>query len=462
MILSKKLLRTGRCDPNSNIQLPTSNIRFLREGESFSLQNVSAYYAGIIFIATYIMIIWEKIHRTAVALAGAMLVLLTGIISEEAAIHAIEFNTIGLLIGMMVIVSITRRTGIFEFVAIWIAKRAKARPARIMLGLSVFTGLASAFLDNVTTVLLVVPVTIEIVSLLGLNPVPFLIAEIIASNIGGTATLIGDPPNIMIGGFTGLSFLAFLVNLGPVALVIFLLTSTLLWMVYRRELNVEERNKQDLMELDESEMIKDKSLLKKSLFVLAITVLGFIMHGALGLESSTVALSGAVLLLILSRAEPERVLEGVEWHVIFFFVGLFIIVGALVEVGLIEAIARGGLALTGGELVSTGLVVLWLSAIASAFVDNIPFVATMIPLIDELGRLANVENLNPWWWSLALGGCLGGNGSLVGAAANVIVAGMAERRGVPITFAGFLRIGFPVMILSVLVAMIYLLLFYLR
>jgi len=427
-----------------------------------SLENVSAYYAGFIFIATYIMIIWEKVHRTVVALAGAVLVLLTGILSEEAAIRAIEFNTIGLLIGMMMIVSITRRTGVFEFIGVWTAKQARAEPARILLGLSLFTAAASAFLDNVTTVLLVVPVTIEIVSLLRLNPVPFLIAEIIASNIGGTATLIGDPPNIMIGGFTGLSFTAFLGNLAPIALLILVITLGFLWLVYRRQLNIDDKNKRDLMELNETAMIKDKPLLNKSLLVLGLVILGFTLHGALGLESSTIALAGAVLLLLLARAEPEHVLEGVEWHVIFFFVGLFIIVGALVEVGIIETIARAGLTLTGGEMLATGLLILWLSAIASAFVDNIPFVATMIPLIDELGRLANVTNMNPWWWSLALGGCLGGNGSLVGAAANVIVAGMAERRGVPISFMAFLKIGFPIMILSVFIAMIYLVIFYLR
>lgn len=421
------------------------------------MESISDYYAGFIFVATYIMIVWEKIHRTVVALAGAMLVLLAGIIPEEAAVHAIEFNTIGLLIGMMLIVGITRRTGVFEYVAVWIARQAQARPVRIMLGLSVFTALASALLDNVTTVLLVVPVTIEIVSVLKLNPVPFLIVEIICSNIGGTATLIGDPPNIMIGGYTGLSFLAFLLNLGPIALFIFILTVGILLLIYRRQLNVDEKDRQRLMEMDETEIIKDLPLLKKSLLVLGLTILGFILHGALGLESSTIALSGAVLLLILSRSEPEHVLEGVEWHVIFFFVGLFIIVGSLEEAGIIESIARAGLALTGGELVSTGLVILWLSAVASAFVDNIPFVAAMIPLVDELGRLANVQDLNPWWWSLALGGCLGGNGSLVGAAANVIVAGMAERRGVAISFVEFLKVGFPVMILTVFVAMVYLL-----
>lgn len=426
------------------------------------MQNVSALYAGIIFIITYALIVWEKIHRTAVALAGAMLVILAGIISEEAAVRAIEFNTIGLLVGMMIIVSITRRTGVFEYLAVRTAKLAGARPARIMVGLCVLTAAASAFLDNVTTVLLVVPVTIEIVSILRLNPVPFLIAEIISSNVGGTATLIGDPPNIMIGGYTGLSFLAFLVNLAPVAVFIFIITTGTLWFIYRPHFKVNEENRKDLMEINEEEVIKDRPLLKKSLFVLALTIAGFTLHGALGLESATMALSGAVLLLVLSKAEPEHVLEGVEWHVIFFFIGLFILVGALEEVGLIEAVARAGLALTGGEMVATGLLVLWLSAIASTFVDNIPFVATMIPLIDEMGRLGNIQNLNPWWWSLALGGCLGGNGSLVGAAANVIVAGMAERRKIPLGFADFFKVGFPLMILSVFIAMIYLLLFYLR
>ncbi|MCF8011271.1 MAG: ArsB/NhaD family transporter [Clostridiales bacterium] len=420
----------------------------------------TAIFVGIVFVLTYIMIVWEKVHRTVVALVGAMLLVLTGIISQERAVHAIEFNTIGLLIGMMIIVSITRRTGLFEFLAVWTAKVAQARPGRIMMGLALLTAVASALLDNVTTVLLVVPVTIEIVSILRVNPVPFLIVEIIASNIGGTATLIGDPPNIMIGGYTGLSFISFIVNLAPVAIIIFIVTMAILWFLYKSSLDVEEKNRRDLLELNEFDTIDDTVLLKKCLFVLGLTILGFVLHGYLGLESASIALGGAALLLLISGAQPEGILEGVEWQVIFFFVGLFILVGALEEVGIIKMIAKSGMELTGGEMVSTGLLILWLSAVASAFVDNIPFVATMIPLVDEMGTLANVQNINPWWWALALGGCLGGNGSLVGAAANVVAVGLAERRNVQLTFLGFLKVGFPIMLLSVFIAMLYLLLFY--
>lgn len=426
------------------------------------MEALPAVYASLIFIASYVLIIWEKIHRTAVALLGAVLILLSGILSQERAIAAIEFNTIGLLIGMMIIVGITRRTGVFEYIAIRAAKWAKAEPLRIMIVLSVITAIASALLDNVTTVLLIVPVTISILNKLKMNPVPFLITEIIASNIGGTATLIGDPPNIMIGGYTGLSFLAFLFNLGPIALLTFIVTIFILKAIYRKQLVVAPELKENLMSIDETKEIRDRKLLQKSLTVLALTMVGFVLHEFLHLESATVALAGAAILLVISKQNPEHILETVEWSVIFFFVGLFILVGGLVEVGIIESIARAGLALTGGALLPTGMLILWLSAIASSFVDNIPFVATMIPLIQEMGRLGNISDLTPLWWSLALGGCLGGNGSLVGAAANVIVAGMAERKGFPISFMEFLKIGFPIMLFSIVLASIYLIAFYLR
>jgi len=418
-------------------------------------------FTGGLFLLTYAMIIAEKIHRTVVALAGALIVILAGVISQERAIEAIDFNTIGLLIGMMIIVGITRHTGVFEYMAVMAARKSKGEPLTIMLSLSVITAVASALLDNVTTVLLVVPVTFAIAEKLQVNVMPMLIAEVVASNIGGTSTLIGDPPNIMIGSATGLGFMDFVINLTPVIVVVLMATLVWLKVLYRKELITTPDLKAEIMDMDPDKQIKDRPLLKKCLIVIGLTILGFVLHQYLHLESATVALGGATLLLLLTREEPEHALHSVEWPVIFFFAGLFMIVGALEEVGIIEAVAQKSLELTGGEIRSTGLLILWLSAIASAFVDNIPFVATMIPLIQDMGRLGGITDLNPLWWSLSLGACLGGNGTLIGASANVVVAGMAEKRGVHITFIHFTKIAFPMMIMSIIISTGYLLLFYL-
>lgn len=419
-------------------------------------------FTGGIFLLTYAMIIAEKIHRTVVALAGAVIVILAGIISQHKAIEAIDFNTIGLLVGMMVIVGITRHTGVFEYMAVVAAKVSKGEPVAIMISLSTITAITSALLDNVTTVLLIVPVTFAIAKELKINVMPFLIAEVVASNIGGTSTLIGDPPNIMIGSATGLGFMDFVIALTPVIIVIHILTMIWLKFLYQKQLVTKDELKQKIMSMDAKAEIKDPALLKKCLFVIGVTVLGFVLHQYLHLESATVALSGAALLLLITRDEPEHALAAVEWPVIFFFVGLFIVVGALEEVGIIEAIAKKSLALTGGAILPTGLLILWLSAIASAFVDNIPFVATMIPLIQDMGRLGGIADLNPLWWSLSLGACLGGNGTLIGASANVVVAGMAEKRGVIITFISFTKVAFPMMLMSIVICTGYLLLFFLR
>jgi Na+/H+ antiporter NhaD/arsenite permease-like protein len=425
-------------------------------------QQAQVIFTGGLFILTYAMIMTEKIHRTVVALAGAVIVILAGILTQEKAVHHIDFNTIGLLIGMMVIVGITRHTGVFEYMAVVAARLSKGEPVAIMISLSTITAVTSALLDNVTTVLLIVPVTFAIAKELKINVMPFLIAEVVASNIGGTATLIGDPPNIMIGSATGLGFMDFVINLTPVIIPIHIATMIWLKFLYQKQLITHDDLKKNIMNMDANAEIKDAKLLKKCLFVIGLTVLGFGLHQYLHLESATVALAGAALLLLITRDEPDHALAAVEWPVIFFFAGLFIIVGALQEVGIIEAIAKKSLELTGGAMVPTGLLILWLSAIASAFVDNIPFVATMIPLIQDMGRLGGITDLNPLWWSLSLGACLGGNGTLIGASANVVVAGMAEKRGVLMTFLGFTKVAFPMMLMSIVISMVYLLLFYLK
>jgi len=416
--------------------------------------------ATAVFLLTYAIIVSEKIHRTIVAFAGAALVVILGIMKPEKAVEAIDFNTIGLLVGMMLIVGITRQTGVFEYLAVKAAKSSKGEPLKILAALSLITAVLSALLDNVTTVLLIVPVTFAIAGQLKISPLPFLITEIIASNIGGTATLIGDPPNIMIGSATGLGFMDFVFNLTPVVVVIYVLTIFIIQIIYRKQMVTKPEMQKNIMTLNEQDEIKDHALLRKCLFVLCLTVLGFILHQYVHLESSVIALSGASLLLLIAREDPEHVLQAVEWPVIFFFIGLFVLVGGLEEVGVIEAVAKWALEMTGGNMIPTAMLILWLSAIASAFVDNIPFVATMIPLIQDMGRLGGLSDLNFLWWSLSLGACLGGNGTVIGASANVVVIGMAEKRGTHISFIGFMKVAFPLMLMSIVVSTAYLLFWY--
>jgi len=423
--------------------------------------NSQVMFAVVVFLCTYFLIILDKIHRAVVALLGASVILLFHVIEQERAVEAVDFNTLGLLIGMMVIIGITRRTGLFEYLAILSAKLSKGEPIRIMISLATVTAFVSAFLDNVTTVLLIVPVTFAIAGKLKLNPIPFLLAEVIASNIGGTATLIGDPPNIMIGSATGLGFMDFVKALTPVIIVVHIANMIWLKFLYQKQMKTTPELQQNILSMDEKAEIKDLVLLKKCVFVICLTILGFITHQALHLEGATIALAGATLLLLITLDDPEPALASVEWTAIFFFVGLFIVVGALEEVGVIEYVARQSLALTGGEMVPTGLLILWLSAIASAFVDNIPFVATMIPLIRDMGQIGGITDLNPLWWCLSLGACLGGNGTLIGASANVVVASLAEKRGVIITFIHFTKVAFPMMLMSVAICTVYLLIRYL-
>lgn len=420
--------------------------------------------AVVIFVAAYALIISEKVHRTIVGIVGAMLMILCGILSQEVAIHHIDFNTLGLLIGMMTIVNITAETGLFNFLAIWAAQRVKANPMKLLLALALLTAVCSALLDNVTTVLLTVPVTFSITSQLKVDVKPFLIAQILASNIGGTATLVGDPPNIMIGSAVGLSFMDFIIHLTLPAIIIFFVTVFLLEMIYGKSLHTTPELQEQVMKLNAAKQISNKPLMKKCLVVLALTMSLFVAHSALGLESATAALSGAGLLLLITFTRDEemiaKVLSKVEWTAIFFFAGLFILVGGLVETGVIKWLAEEGIKITHGSVEGTAILILWMSALASAFVDNIPFVATMIPLIKDMGAMG-LSNLEPMWWSLALGACLGGNGTLIGASANVVVASMAAQHGRQISFIGFMKIAFPLMILSIIISTAYVYLRYL-
>lgn len=424
----------------------------------------STAVAVVIFVVAYALIISEKVHRTIVGIFGAMLMILCGIISQETAISHIDFNTLGLLMGMMIIVNITSETGLFNFLAIWAAKKVKARPIALLVALSALTMVCSALLDNVTTVLLTVPITFSITAQLKVDVKPYLISQILASNIGGTATLIGDPPNIMIGSAVGLNFMDFVANLTGIAIIIFLVVEALLIVIYGKELKTQPELQQKVMRLNEKSQIADKALLKKCLAVIAITISLFVLHGALGLETATAALTGAGLLLLITYTRNEamiaKVLSKVEWLAIFFFAGLFVLVGALVETGVIKMLAAEAIKLTNGNVNATAMLILWMSAVASAFIDNIPFVATLIPLIQDMGQMG-LSNLDPMWWSLALGACLGGNGTLIGASANVVVASMAAQRGRQISFIGFMKIAFPIMILTIAISSVYVWLRYL-
>lgn len=425
----------------------------------------TAWLAVAIFVGAYALIVSEKIHRTIVALAGAILMILLGILSQEQAISHIDFNTLGLLIGMMIMVAITSETGLFNYLSIWAAKKTRGEPIYLLVVMALLTAFCSAFLDNVTTVLLTVPVTFSITEKLGVSPKPFLIAQILASNIGGAATLIGDPPNIMIGSANkDLTFFSFMSNLSGICFLILLVTLAIIVLIYHRKLKTTNELKEKVTNLVLNTQITRPKLLKKCLITLSLTILLFLFHGQLHVETGTAALAGATLLLAITMPEKSELLAKIfgkiEWLAIFFFAGLFVLVGALVETGVIELLARQAMDVTQGDLTKASMVILWMSAIASAFIDNIPLVATLIPLIQDMGTMG-MTNLEPLWWALSLGACLGGNGTLVGASANVVVAGMAVRHGYKISFVRYLLIAFPLMLLSIAIASIYLYLRYL-
>jgi Na+/H+ antiporter NhaD/arsenite permease-like protein len=408
--------------------------------------------AGVIFLAIYALIVTERIHRTLAALLGASLMILLKVVDQHEAFESVDFNVIFLLAGMMIIANITAKTGIFQWIAVEAVRRAKGRPYPILVLTSVATALVSAFLDNVTTVVLLTPVIFFIAQRLETSPVPFLISQVLASNIGGTATLIGDPPNIIIGSQMGKDFNDFLVNLAPVAAAALAIYLVLARWLFAADLKAAQNvlDADDIQRLvDEERRIADPRLMRISAVVLGFTILGFVLSRVLGLEGATIALTGAVVLMIAAREDVHEVLKTVEWPTLFFFVGLFIVVGGVVKTGIISDLAHAVLAFTGGRTDIAALVVLWMSAIVSAVVDNIPYTITMVPLIQELGQTMNIE---PLIWALALGACFGGNATVVGASANVVVASMSEARGYPITFISYLRYGVPATLATMVVA----------
>jgi Na+/H+ antiporter NhaD/arsenite permease-like protein len=436
--------------------------------------------AILIFGIAYLLIVTERIHKTIVALFGAALMITFGVLSQEEAFHSheygVDYNVVFLLIGMMVIINITRETGLFEVLAIWSAKRANARPFPMLVLLCIITAVLSALLDNVTTVLLMAPVTLEITRRLDLQPVPFLVTQAMASNIGGTATLVGDPPNIMIASKADLGYLDFLAMLAPIALLVLAVFLASLWLVFGRSMRVAPHLQEGMLTLKALDAVRDPALLKQSIWLLVFINVAFCFHGLLRLEPATIALLGASLFMYLGhRRKKQRnedageleYLTDVEWKTIFFFIGLFILVGGLVKVGAIAALADQLVHLTQGNLAATTFLVLWGSAVLSAIVDNIPYVAAMNPLIVDLARslhpdvsdytsLVHMPDIIPLWWALALGACLGGNGTLIGATANVVVVDIARRAGYTISFVRFLALGLPVMFGSILLSHLYL------
>jgi len=420
---------------------------------------MDVWVAGAIFVVAYALIAVERFDRTLVALLAALLVIVLGVIDQHEAFAAIDLNVVFLLAGMMVIAGILARTGLFDWLAVRSVRLAKGRPMRLLLILATVTAVLSAFLDNVTTVVLIVPVTLAITRRLGVTPVPYLISQVLASNIGGTATLIGDPPNILIGSAAGLDFTAFLVNLAPVTIVIYGAFALIAYFTWRSHLEVPSDRAEAAVEANEAATITDRPLLVRSLLVSAAVFAGFLLHQALGLEAATVALLGATVLMLVGGIDPHGALREIEWRTLFFFVGLFILVEAVVQVGIIGAIADW-LAVQTAEspqLASIGL--LWFSGVASAIVDNIPYTATAIPVVERLID-AGLPSA-PLWWSLALGACLGGNLTLVGAAANVVVANQAAQAGHRIGFVQFMRYGAVVTAASLLIASVYVWIVYL-
>lgn len=422
----------------------------------------SVILSALILFVTYIFIIIEKISKVTVALIGASLTILLGILSQvkwdgelnpHYFINYIDFNVIFLLVGMMVIVNITAKSGVFRWLAIELLKLTKGKPVLILVTLALFTAFASAFLDNVTTVILVVPVTYAIVSQLELDPIPFFITEIIASNIGGTATLIGDPPNIIIGSKAGFSFMTFVNELTGIVFLILLVSIGFLILFFRKKLQTSDENMAKIAKIDNSASIKDRKLMKRSLIVLALVILGFVTHDITHLEACIIAMTGASFMLAFER--PERVLPHVEWNTIFFFVGLFIIIGGLEASGAIKCIATWLLTVTKGNESATAMIVLWASGILSGIIDNIPYTATMVPLIYQIQLVEGAAYVHPLWWCLSLGACLGGNMTIIGAAANVIVAETSTGYGHHISFRRFFKYGASITLISLILSSVY-------
>jgi anion transporter len=419
-----------------------------------------AVVAVLVFVAAYVLIATERVPKMVTALAGAGVILGLGIASAEEAFYShetgIDWDVIFLLLGMMIIVSVLRRTGVFEFTAIWAAKRAKGSPLRVMVLLVLITAVASALLDNVTTVLLIVPVTLLVCDRLAINPVPFIIAEVFASNIGGAATLIGDPPNIIIASRADLTFNDFLVHMAPIIVVELIVFVAILPWLFRGSFTADPERAAEVMALNEREAIEDTALLVKCGIVLLAVFVGFVGHSVLHVEPSIVALLGAGVLVLISRSTTEQSLSSVEWETLLFFAGLFVMVGALIHTGVIGDLAEQVATATGGDAQLASMLILVVSAVASGVIDNIPYVASMSPLVAELSQgITDPAQAQALWWSLALGADLGGNLTAVGASANVVAIGIAYRNGTPISFWQFTKKGAVVTFITIVIAVVY-------
>ena len=414
--------------------------------------------AIVVFVVVIGLIISEKVNSAAAALAGAMALVVTGVMSAHKALSYIDFNTIGLLVGMMVLVAIIRQSGLFEYVAIKAAKMVHGDPWKIMIAFILLTAVLSGILDNVTTVLLVGPMTIAIAKMLEINPVPFLMTQILASNVGGTATLIGDPPNIMIGSAANLSFVDFLKNTGVAVVLVIVFMIVMMRFVYKKEIEVEGLDTSKIMNLDPDKSITDKPLLIKGVVVIVLVILGFILHDQIGMETSVIALTAAAVMLLIGGVNVDNAIQDVEWTTIAFFMALFVVVGGLTETGVIKQVAAVIIERTAGHPVMMMLVLLWASALLSSFLNNIPFIATLIPLV--LALKADGMDAEPLWWAISLGACLGGNGTMIGASANVVLSDISTKHGYPITFKSYLRVGMPFMLGSVFISMVFLLVKY--
>ena len=410
--------------------------------------------AVAVFLIVILLIISERVHRTAAAMAGAMVLILTGVMSADKALSYIDFNTIGVLVGMMIFVAIVRRSGMFEYIAVRAAKAVHGDPWKIMVAFTLITAVLSAILDNVTTVLLVGPMSIAIARMLKIDPVPFLMGQILASNMGGTATLIGDPPNIMIGSAAHLSFMDFLENTGFAVLFILAVLILLMKIVYEKKIEMGTVDTSAIEKLDPSKSITNRALMRKGIIVLICVIVGFMFHDKLGIESSVIALTAAAVMLIIGREDVNEAIQDVEWTTILFFMSLFVVVGGLTETGIIKELASKIINATDGHPMVTMLVLLWASALLSSILDNIPFVATLIPLI--LAMQADGMDVTSFWWAISLGACLGGNGTMIGASANVVLSDISTKHGYPITFKSYLKVGMPFMLLSIVISTVFL------
>lgn len=419
--------------------------------------SVQFYLAIFIFLMTYAGIMSEKIHRTICALAGGGAMIYFGLVTQEQAItEFIDFNTLGLLTGMMILISVVKQSGFFQVLALWALKKSKGSPRELLILLSIVTAVGAALIDSVTAALLIAPMTISLCRMLRMSPVPILISEILMCNIGGTALMIGNPPNVMIGSATHLDFNDFLINLAPVVVITVIVILIAVLLIFKNDFSGVRMSAKELEKIDIMSGVEDKSIFSRSLMVLALTVLGFVVHSHFGLESATVAMTGGMAALLFCGINPEDALKEVDLDTLMFFMGLFILVGGMENAGVITAIAEKGIEMVDGDSHLITFLILLLSGVASAFVDNIPFTATMIPLIQDMQSLMNLPHADYMWWALATGACFGGNGTMIGASPNVIMVAIAAKEGFSISFTAFMKWCFPLMLLSLFVAGCYL------